>query len=471
MNNNNNNNNNKNTLGGKVIASGGFGCVFSPALKCQGETTRSTNKITKLMSQKHAIEEYEEIMKIKNKLDSIKNYKEYFLINDLTLCKPSKLSQSDLKEFAAKCSALPKDNITQKNINQSLDKVMALNIPDGGLPIDDYIHSKNSLGSLRLLNNKLMDLLENGIIPMNKKNVYHCDIKDSNVLAKENGNELLTRLIDWGLSTEYVPFKDAEFPRTWRNRPFQFNVPFSVIIFSDAFIEKYSKYIHDGGKTDKVSLKPFVLDFIRFWIKERGAGHYKFINDIMFILFSSDLKNIENNKKGNFIESDFTIHYITDYIVAVLEKFTEFRKNGTLNLRKYLDNVFIKIVDVYGFICIYFPLLEILFENYNKLNDNQIKIFNLIKLMFVTYLYSPRTEPIPLNDVLSNLKNLDKLLENESLPNNTAKGIKTKNIKGNFTRKNRLKNKKLKKKINSKLNFKRNRKYLTRRLKKYLMLS
>ena len=26
----------KNNKGGKVIASGGYGCVFDPALKCQG---------------------------------------------------------------------------------------------------------------------------------------------------------------------------------------------------------------------------------------------------------------------------------------------------------------------------------------------------------------------------------------------------------------------------------------------------
>ena len=30
--------------GGKVIASGGFGCVFNPALKCQGKSKRETNR-------------------------------------------------------------------------------------------------------------------------------------------------------------------------------------------------------------------------------------------------------------------------------------------------------------------------------------------------------------------------------------------------------------------------------------------
>ena len=82
----------KNIKGGNVLASGGFGCVFSPALKCQGETKRVKGKISKLMSEKHATEEYEEIVSIKSKLDTIKNYRDYFLIYDVTLCKPNRLT-------------------------------------------------------------------------------------------------------------------------------------------------------------------------------------------------------------------------------------------------------------------------------------------------------------------------------------------------------------------------------------------
>jgi hypothetical protein len=39
--------------GGKVIASGGYGCVFSPALKCEGTTKREKGKISKLMTCVH----------------------------------------------------------------------------------------------------------------------------------------------------------------------------------------------------------------------------------------------------------------------------------------------------------------------------------------------------------------------------------------------------------------------------------
>jgi hypothetical protein len=59
----------KKKIGGKVLASGGYGCVFSPALKCEGSKNREIGKITKLQTEKHAQKEYEEITKLKEKLD------------------------------------------------------------------------------------------------------------------------------------------------------------------------------------------------------------------------------------------------------------------------------------------------------------------------------------------------------------------------------------------------------------------
>lgn len=419
--------NNKKIIGGKVLASGGFGCVFTPALKCQGKSKREKNKVSKLMTTKHATQEYEEIIKFKEKLDTIPNYENYFLLYDINLCKPAPLTKDDLGNFNSKCSALPKDNITKININTKLDDLMSLNIPNGGIAIDDFIYHNGSLEILKKLNISLTMLLKNGIVPMNKKNIYHCDIKDSNILADISDSNIKTRLIDWGLSTEYQPFQNNPFPASWRNRPLQFNVPFSVIIFSDAFIEKYTKFIKDGGKIEKEYLKPFVIDYITFWMKERGAGHYKFINEIMYMLFSKDLNSLSGTSLNTVIETEFTMNYITDYIVEILLKYTKFRENGTLNIRDYLDNVFIENLDLWGFCSAYFPFLELLFNNYNKLSNTEKNIFDLIKNVFVT-LYVTSAKKLDINEIINELKKLDKLFEKTivNIPNsiNLASGIR-----------------------------------------------
>ena len=158
----------KNQKGGKIIASGGFGCIFKPALKCENSVAREPNKISKLMTSKNANEEYTQITKFQKVLQVIPNYGKYFLLEYFTLCKPDKLTTDDLKGYKKKCKALNKKDITVKNINQSLDKVLSINMPNGGIDvekfIDDYFVTSSNV--IRL-NNSLIDLLVNGIIPMN----------------------------------------------------------------------------------------------------------------------------------------------------------------------------------------------------------------------------------------------------------------------------------------------------------------
>jgi len=419
-------------IGGKVIASGGFGCVFNPALKCQGKKTRGKNRITKLLTKKHALIEYNEIIEFKKKLDKIPNYQNYFLIDDFNICKPAKLSKSDLVGFKNKCSALPKDKITNENINNSLNKVLALNMPNGGLPIDEFLLKHNSYKNIVKLNNTLIKLLNNGIILMNQHNIYHCDIKDSNILIDSSSN-LKARLIDWGLSTEYVANINYSFPKTWRNRPFQFNLPFSIVIFSDLFFEKYSKYLNEGGKIDVNSLKPFIIEYINLWLKERGSGHYSYINHIMFMLFSNEFDDMNKDDKEKLIKNDITLPYIYNYIIQVLIHFTYFKEDKTINLRKYLDSVFIKIVDIYGFIISYLPIFEALFENYNKLNETELKLFENMKVLFIKYLFSPRIEPINIVELVNELKRFNKIL---NVPNNNNKYSSSSSLKVSSSYKN-----------------------------------
>jgi serine/threonine protein kinase len=173
---------NENKNGGKILATGGFGCIFSPPLKCKGKTTRrKKNMVTKLMINKYAKEEYNNIIKLNSLLNKIPNYYDYFLINDFSICQPKKLTKMDLLNFD-KCKTLKKQNITKQNINTSLNKLSILSMPYGGITIDSFINKNRSYEKIVIMNNKLIDLLTKGIIPMNKLNIYHNDIKDTNIL-------------------------------------------------------------------------------------------------------------------------------------------------------------------------------------------------------------------------------------------------------------------------------------------------
>jgi len=399
-------------LGGKLLSSGGYGCIFKPALRCFGKNTRDKNKISKLMTIKHAEEEYNEIIEIKKKIDNIPNYKKYFLIDNCSICSPEKLTKNDLKNYN-ECTALPKDDITLKNINQSLNKLKLINIPYGGITVEQFILENKSYKKLIKWNNCLISLLKEGIIPMNNNNIFHSDIKDSNILVDESNIDMETRLIDWSLTVEYIPKSKCKFPNNWRNRPLQFNVPFSILLFTDFFITEYTEFLKEDHSVTKERLEEFVPEYLKKWQIKRGKGHYSYINNIFYMIFSKKLTNMTISQIKNEIEENYTKKYIKNYLINVLLHFTYFKPNGLLNMRIYLDEIFIKIIDIWGFIITYLPLFELLYENYDELSKNQMELFFKLREIFLKYLYEPRVKPIDINDLENDLVSINNFIQNE----------------------------------------------------------
>ena len=337
--------------GGKAQTSGGFGCLFKPALQCkntlnydkiQGNGKGNKKLVTKLMTTRHARDEYKQITEFKEILDHIPNYQNYFLVDGFSICEPAELTKEDLEDFDENCDALKKKKFTAANINQNLDKILALNMPDGGVDVDDYVFEITDPKKIRTayteLNNSLVDLLVNGIEPMNRANLFHCDVKGSNILVQNQNDDenLITRLIDWGLSI-YKKDKSANagVPDKLDRRPFQFNVPFSVILFNKKFLEKYDRFLkkktNKEQKIDYYEIREFVINYIFYWNKERGPGHLKTINSIVKHLSYNELTAIENKKvKDHIIEYEFTYYYIVEYISKILFKYTT--KDRKLNL-------------------------------------------------------------------------------------------------------------------------------------------
>jgi hypothetical protein len=411
--------------GGKLIDSGGFGCIFNPSLKCENLDFIDNNKISKLMTTKHAQDEYKQIDKFKHILKVIPNYENYFLLNNFILCKPDKLTKEDLNGYKKKCKPLKKKGITYKNINKSLNKVLTINMPNGGINVGKFIKTYFVSSNL---NNTLIDLLVNGIVPMNKINVYHCDIKDSNVLVQINQTTLITRLIDWGLSVS-ITTNSGKIPLKLYRRPFQFNVPFSSIFFNKDFMTLYNKFLENNLNPNYFQIREFVINYIFIWNDIRGSGHLSTINNIIAKLTIKDLSAIKKTKvKEHFIEYEFTYYYIIEYLSKILEKYTN---NGSLDIMSYFENVFLKNIDIWGFIMIYITFYEYLYNTFDNLNKYQIEFITKIKYIIIHFLYESPLEPINVSSLVDELTNLNTIIEKFNLNNNIGGFITKRNLKQN----------------------------------------
>lgn len=293
-------------------------------------------------------------------------------------------------------------------------------MPDGGIDVDDYVFSITDLKQTRTayteLNNSLVNLLVNGIVPMNQSNLYHCDVKGSNILVQASDTNLLTRLIDWGLSVYKKNAKtNTGIPDKLDRRPFQFNVPFSVILFNKKFQEKYDrflkKHLNREQKLDYFSIREFVINYIFYWNKERGAGHLKTINSIVKHLSYNELTTIENKSvKNHVIEYEFTYYYIVEYISKILFKYTA---NGRLNLLEYFNQIFLKNIDIWGLTMIYMVFLDHIQQLFNdnvKVNAGYKQFIQKVKYIIIHFLFEAPTEVINIDELASELMSLNNLI-------------------------------------------------------------
>ena len=77
--------------------------------------------------------------------------------------------------------------------------------------------------------------------------------------------------------------------------------------------------------------------------------------------------------------------------------------------REYTENVFLKIVDIWGFLICYLQIYEVL--HYAHKSEKNEVICNEIKRILMEYLYKPRVEPIPLDKLEKDLQKLNPLFE------------------------------------------------------------
>jgi len=378
--------------GGKVLDSGGFGCVFKPALKCKNKS-RPLGKISKLMASGDTDDEFYEISKYEPILKKIPNYRNYFIIDDITICDPDKLTKEDLDNFK-KCTAFKKYDITPANINENLKYLAMLNEPDGGPKLDEYVKENfTNYSKLIAVNNSLIDLLQNGIIPMNKLKIFHFDIKGSNILVSANDGAMHTRLIDWGLSKQLINNKDIMLDEI-SHRPFQFNLPYSIIIFNKKFIDAYEQFLSAKPRpATAAEIYTYAFNYLTELEKtDRGAHLRGVLRDFKMIF-----------------TGQFGMNTIAKYVADILVKYT---KNNKLELHDYLS-IFLHNVDIWGFAMAYLAFTDIINKK-THLDQMDRQIVECIRKVF-TFLFQYNLTPISVPNLVNILRTMNSTFKPASL--------------------------------------------------------
>ena len=90
------------------------------------------------------------------------------------------------------------------------------------------------------------------------------------------------------------------------------------------------------------------------------------------------------------------------------------KPDGTFDPKPYLDNVYINIVDIWGFLSTYMTMIELFNNNYDILTPSEHVLFKNLKLLILKYLYNPRSTPIDHTSLTHDLSEITKLLEHQT---------------------------------------------------------
>jgi serine/threonine protein kinase len=403
---------NKNTTqGGRAVDSGSYGCVFNPPIKCANSPYPYNNKnISKLMYAKETDLEMNEMKKVQKYIENIPNKEDYFLISNTYACTPDKLQAEDLSGFDDECQLFTKHGLTSRNVNNYLNKLALIVMPNGGLNIDKFTQEilnfpeQNMYEMFAATNSALIKLLVHGIVPLNAMNFNHYDIKAGNILISDDGH---ARLIDWGLASEN---DGITVPQAIEDRSIAFNMPFSDIFFN-TFVKKWlptalkeikgSPYFKNKSGQAEL-LKIVAVNMINKSIEEAGEGHYEYItSDILhgiYKIYAS--KNMYDRMDYNVL----SFNALVDYVHAVLVKYVD--ENGIFNDIDYFNKVFKKNTDIWGFLLAYVPVVE---YGVNKFHPD---VINAVCRILLKYCFSTEfaTEPINVSDLTMDLESINSVI-------------------------------------------------------------
>lgn len=190
-------------VGGVAIALGSFGCVFKPALRCEGESERKADSISKLMSLRTAMVEDAANKRVRDAIATLPTaVANHFIVGD-PMCTPAKLDKEEDTPGIKMCGYVAMTVRTRPELVRNITQ------QDGGMTLIHYVNDARHATAEHYL-----PLLQQWVFTaralraLNATGIMHGDVKDDNLVFAGS----VLRVIDWGQSTSASDWVAASLP-------------------------------------------------------------------------------------------------------------------------------------------------------------------------------------------------------------------------------------------------------------------
>jgi hypothetical protein len=458
---------------GKAIASGSFGCVFRPPLRCKGETNRpgSVDKpmISKLMMKHDALEEYTIIEDVKKIVKDIPNYSDYFVVDDITMCDPGELDEEDMENAVKECSASLKLGRGETTIPPNkLSQTAVITAPDMGKDIHksfaqmskDYINYKGSdkfslvSKNLKKINTQIVKLLKNGVAPMIYKGIYHNDLKGQNIMTSYSSLEDVknnfnyAKMIDFGLLKQITQNSDPQHIVNSVMSVLMFNGLIYNLIFNEDLLDIFTDIFEDIYPNLNTRYDDMVKDL------RGGILQQKFLNEFIPIVehelqYEAHWPVLQDiyrwcvfNYSGK-LKNKFIPHVANILVTAFFQMIYITREDSNIKYRvkPYFNDVVRHNIDAVGLLTSYYKLCLTLFLQ-KEIKENMKDVVTAYADLLYEYMFSPKyvEEAISIPELVKKIENINSLLSKYDNGNNSGNNSNTNKVKNSnsVTRKSRM---------------------------------
>tara|TARA_Y100001970_G_scaffold68905_1_gene87906 strand:- start:774 stop:1910 length:1137 start_codon:yes stop_codon:yes gene_type:complete len=329
------------------IGSGTYGCVYKPSIKCKNKKNLSyKNKVSKLMEDYKAKEEYNKMKTLKN----IKTKKKYnYILNPPIICQPliNKHNAYVIKD----CDVFHKEKFQHKHFIEYPEYIRhyanILVMDDAGVNLDQfmkYLFKYLTKNDKNIFLTKILTLIE-GIQFFKTHKIVHHDIKPNNIMYNPYKTEF--KFIDFGLETSFKNYIKNSISGLNTRATSHFNFPpESSCINKDKFNKKYKCETYKDFMNYNEFLKKNVetFDSYSFAIALKNILETVKLIDASYKLFCNNILIYLKPYHANILYRQEDLSQLIELYIRILKKYDIYNNsNNVTTSYKKIDRIINRI--------------------------------------------------------------------------------------------------------------------------------